>query len=521
MNLEGSQKDEIREVALIAKINQAMLLLLNQNGSGEDGSIGAAEALLLEVLAEIRSLETPEQLEVRVSAVKDFFQVFSGRQLKMIEDIPDVNSMRVKYESWTADGKAVIVRVAWSVLSKENPSHSLVDAFRIALGKGLENPNTELLEEVNRLSPDPDAALKYLMLKFGVNSVNMFELPSSWIEYAKEMKLKPLPKKRTVTNGEVGGMEKAAKLELLKDGQMQWHAVQVFDQFSYTDSLAKAAKVMDDDLCTLGKRYCHIDEPVFTDLKSAADRMKRKGSERSDEERRYRSSLNAIYKLCEHFTKDYADNLRQYLDTELALGGHRAITDVILKDTSLFLKSPEIYSKLYLTKAHAFLVQGLLSLSQACTGLVEKRRESVPSTPEEDDWLERIKVCQAKAIKQKEEPSYYDQPEEWAHGKWAPGSNMGERCESKQPIYTCASGVDSWKLSGDSRITRYILSVDGGGMKGIIPGVIASEIELRIGAPLSQVFDLFAGTSTGALFAGGLNIPRTFRRGVTYGDMKN
>ncbi|GAB4149302.1 MAG: patatin-like phospholipase family protein [Patescibacteria group bacterium] len=44
-----------------------------------------------------------------------------------------------------------------------------------------------------------------------------------------------------------------------------------------------------------------------------------------------------------------------------------------------------------------------------------------------------------------------------------------------------------------------ILSIDGGGVKGVIPAVILAEIESRTGKPISQLFDLVAGTSTGGL----------------------
>lgn len=50
-----------------------------------------------------------------------------------------------------------------------------------------------------------------------------------------------------------------------------------------------------------------------------------------------------------------------------------------------------------------------------------------------------------------------------------------------------------------------ILSIDGGGIRGIIPGVIVAEIESRIqaqagpGARIGQYFDLMAGTSTGGI----------------------
>lgn len=52
-----------------------------------------------------------------------------------------------------------------------------------------------------------------------------------------------------------------------------------------------------------------------------------------------------------------------------------------------------------------------------------------------------------------------------------------------------------------------ILSIDGGGVRGIIPAIILSSIEERTGKPISQLFDLIAGTSTGGILALGLTKP--------------
>lgn len=49
-----------------------------------------------------------------------------------------------------------------------------------------------------------------------------------------------------------------------------------------------------------------------------------------------------------------------------------------------------------------------------------------------------------------------------------------------------------------------ILSIDGGGIRGIIPALILSKIEERTGEPISETFDLIAGTSTGGILALGL-----------------
>src|ERR1700733_16299542 len=54
-----------------------------------------------------------------------------------------------------------------------------------------------------------------------------------------------------------------------------------------------------------------------------------------------------------------------------------------------------------------------------------------------------------------------------------------------------------------------ILSIDGGGIRGIIPALVLAEIEKRTGRPIACLFDLIAGTSTGGILALGLSIPKT------------
>ncbi|MDR0773497.1 MAG: patatin-like phospholipase family protein [Wolbachia pipientis] len=51
---------------------------------------------------------------------------------------------------------------------------------------------------------------------------------------------------------------------------------------------------------------------------------------------------------------------------------------------------------------------------------------------------------------------------------------------------------------------KYILSVDGGGIRGIIPAIILAEIESRTKKPIFQIFDLIAGALTGGIIIAGL-----------------
>src|SRR5829696_2667123 len=54
---------------------------------------------------------------------------------------------------------------------------------------------------------------------------------------------------------------------------------------------------------------------------------------------------------------------------------------------------------------------------------------------------------------------------------------------------------------------RKVLSIDGGGIRGIIPAIVLAEIERRTGKTTSELFDLVAGTSTGGILALGLTKP--------------
>jgi uncharacterized protein len=53
-------------------------------------------------------------------------------------------------------------------------------------------------------------------------------------------------------------------------------------------------------------------------------------------------------------------------------------------------------------------------------------------------------------------------------------------------------------------ITRRLLSIDGGGIRGVIPAVLLAELERQTGRPTRETFDFIAGTSSGALTAAAL-----------------
>lgn len=52
---------------------------------------------------------------------------------------------------------------------------------------------------------------------------------------------------------------------------------------------------------------------------------------------------------------------------------------------------------------------------------------------------------------------------------------------------------------------KKILSIDGGGIRGLIPALVLAEIEKKIGKATADCFDLIAGTPTGGILALGLS----------------
>src|SRR5215211_3541103 len=62
------------------------------------------------------------------------------------------------------------------------------------------------------------------------------------------------------------------------------------------------------------------------------------------------------------------------------------------------------------------------------------------------------------------------------------------------------------RIGGETPMMK-LLAIDGGGIRGIIPAMVLSEIEKRTGKPISGLFDLIAGTSTGGILALGLAKP--------------
>jgi hypothetical protein len=62
-------------------------------------------------------------------------------------------------------------------------------------------------------------------------------------------------------------------------------------------------------------------------------------------------------------------------------------------------------------------------------------------------------------------------------------------------------------MNSDRKTVR-VLSIDGGGIRGLIPATILAGLQEMLGStPLVDLFDVVAGTSTGGLIALGLTVP--------------
>jgi patatin-like phospholipase/acyl hydrolase len=66
-----------------------------------------------------------------------------------------------------------------------------------------------------------------------------------------------------------------------------------------------------------------------------------------------------------------------------------------------------------------------------------------------------------------------------------------------------------------------VLSIDGGGIRGIIPATVLVELEKICNKRIFQLFDLIAGTSTGGILALGLTAPRLGALPPTASELRN
>lgn len=83
------------------------------------------------------------------------------------------------------------------------------------------------------------------------------------------------------------------------------------------------------------------------------------------------------------------------------------------------------------------------------------------------------------------------------------GGNAQEYVEQRYNHTAYQNAVKPSRLDGFYNI----ISIDGGGLRGIIPILQLCEIELKTQQPISNLVDAIAGTSTGAIIACGLSVP--------------
>jgi predicted acylesterase/phospholipase RssA len=82
---------------------------------------------------------------------------------------------------------------------------------------------------------------------------------------------------------------------------------------------------------------------------------------------------------------------------------------------------------------------------------------------------------------------------------------FGRKPEQAGPHAGAVDGVESGEP--DAKPPLRVLSIDGGGIRGIIPAMILTDLERRTNRPIIDLFDLIVGTSTGGLVALALACP--------------
>ena len=88
-------------------------------------------------------------------------------------------------------------------------------------------------------------------------------------------------------------------------------------------------------------------------------------------------------------------------------------------------------------------------------------------------------------------------------------------------VFMCILGcfsAFSTVIAGEPPIR--ILSVDGGGARGIIPLVVLNTLTTITGKPITKLFDVYAGASTGAIITAALVTPNpTLHKSLTVHDV--
>lgn len=66
------------------------------------------------------------------------------------------------------------------------------------------------------------------------------------------------------------------------------------------------------------------------------------------------------------------------------------------------------------------------------------------------------------------------------------------------------SATDGSRVGAENGGMRRILSIDGGGVRGVVPATLLAALEAQTGRPARMTFDFVAGTSSGAVIAAGI-----------------
>ncbi|CAE7672190.1 PLP2 [Symbiodinium necroappetens] len=507
--IKNEQQVQLEQLLQMTRINMAMLLLLNQDSmQEEDGNVLKAEKILQKVLKSTQASSTSSDLQVRVKAVQDFFEVFTGRRLKAIEDgACPVETFR--HEFWKfADGGEGMVRIVGASAMSQAPRSpdeemkSMAVAFLTSMScNGTRPCRTEeiraeaqgLLSWMIRDQSCARDALPALAARYGIGKVVVCKPPA---ESQTAMGDRAGQNAEMETVFEAGADATGREVCLVDDGQ-KWSAVQVFKAGDIGD-VQLAARALAGDLKD------HPSSTAVSSLKRVLEELEKalrqQGREQGDRGLALATELLRIHfspALPNDFRK--AEIMMSCLGILSEEGMHKLITDEILADTQRFLWFPSIFSKIYLTKAHSYLCQGKANLSEKCTDVVAKTPEYVSGSESEKEWLKRLQTGQSLALQHFESPAAY-QAEQPA---WGERSSMGRRCKSGKALYVYE------EVAGRSKPAEPygILSVNGAGVQSIMPAVILSELELRLRKPLHQIFRLMAGASTGAVIVGGLVTP--------------
>lgn len=81
---------------------------------------------------------------------------------------------------------------------------------------------------------------------------------------------------------------------------------------------------------------------------------------------------------------------------------------------------------------------------------------------------------------------------------------------STSPIKLCPLATK--QISANNRKTLKVLVIDGGGVAGIVSARVLAEFEQRSGKPISKLFDLVVGNSSGGLISLLLNTPNELQQ---------